>query len=553
MTLPQAIALHQAGRLDEAATLYREILRADPDHPDARNNLGLLAHRRHRLQEAEAHFRQVLARHPDHQGATLNLANLLAEQRHHAQAEERFRAAIAIRPDFVQAHHNLSILLQKQKRYREAEPPCRQALRLQPDHVEALNNLGIILKNLHRHPEAETAYRQALRLAPEHVEVLSNLGVLLYARRRFQDAEALYRQALARQPDHVTTLYNLGIVLWEQKRFPEAVDAYRRTLDLQPDHADAQWNLSLLFLVLGRFPEAWPLFEARTHPNISETNSFTIEAGFPRWRGEDLTGRSLLIVPEQGYGDQIQFCRFAALLKDKGAAKISLACKPPLWSLFQSLTGVELLWAQEDPRAYPPHDFWTLPLSLPLHLNTTLQTLPAKLPYLRPPTERISHWATRITGNGYRVGLVWKGNPGFNNDTRRSLPGLPQMAPWWEIPGVIFFSLQKGNGEAEARHPPLRQPIHHCADEIRDFADTAAIIHALDLVISCDTAVAHLAGAMGKPCWVLLPARGTDWRWLHEREDSPWYPGVMRLFRQTTPGDWSGVVRRVVAALQRRD
>ncbi|MBF0127213.1 MAG: pilus assembly protein PilF, partial [Magnetococcales bacterium] len=256
-----------------------------------------------------------------------------------------------------------------------------------------------------------------------------------------------------------------------------------------------------------------------------------------------------LLLPEQGFGDQLQFCRYVPRLKSLGVGRLTMVCAAPLAPLFRLLPGVDRVVTQETTPLDPPHDFWVLPLSLPGLLGSTQATLPATLPYLNAPLERLSRWASRDWPRGLRVGLLWKGNPAFSHDATRSLAGLETLAPLWEVPGVGFVSLQKGEGEEEANHPPPGQPLLPLGAEIEDFGDTAAIIHHLDLVICCDSAVAHLAGALGKPCWLLV-SHNADWRWMRERADSPWYPGVLRLFRQSRPDDWTEVVERLREALE---
>ncbi|MBF0128219.1 MAG: pilus assembly protein PilF, partial [Magnetococcales bacterium] len=243
---------------------------------------------------------------------------------------------------------------------------------------------------------------------------------------------------------------------------------------------------------------------------------------------------------------QIQFCRFVPALKGLGVRHLTLVCHPALVPLFGSLAGVDRLIADWGATEYPPHDFWIFLLSLPDRLGTTEETIPVAIPYLRPPADRLSHWRNRLAGlRGLRVGLVWRGDPDHPNDRNRSLPGLTRLAPLWSVPETTFISLQKGRGEQEALPPPPDQPLLHLGGEIRDFADTAAIVAHLDLVITIDSAVAHLAGALGKRCWILLATPKTDWRWQLDRADSPWYPETTRLFRQSRPGDWSEVVSRV--------
>jgi len=309
-----------------------------------------------------------------------------------------------------------------------------------------------------------------------------------------------------------------------------------------------------MLLLQGRYDEGWREYEARYSSDLPEPDRFPYpdRAPFPPWRGEPLAGKSLLIWPEQGYGDEIQFCRYLPLLKRQGAARITLVCKPPLKALMETVEGADAVLSSDDvAEAVAPHDYWTYPLSIPLHCKTTVETIPARLPYLRAPREHAVRWSSRLPSDGFRVGLVWKGSDIHKSDSYRSLPDLATLAPLWTVPGVRFISLQKGRGEDEALHPPAGQALLHLGAGIADFADTAAIMKQLDLVISIDTAAAHLAGALAKPCWVLLPAYRCDWRWLQAREDSPWYPGVMRLFRQAPGGDWSGVVQEIKRALMK--
>ena len=430
-------------------------------------------------------------------------------------------------------------------RYDLAEKYLRTAIQVQPGYAEAHYNLGKLLKEFKRFAEAETAYRQAIALKPMDPDAHYDMGALLKEFKRFAEAEAAYRQAISLNPGYAEAHNNLGNLLLELRRFEEAEAAYRQISAIK--YVGVQWNLSLLLLRLGRFEEAWPLYEARYHQENKRRITRLPSLSFPQWQGESLTGKSILICPEQGFGDEIQFVRYAPLLKELGVSKLTLGCKPPLKALMQTAAGVDAVFTGGD--FLLSHDFWTFPLSLPLHFHTTLETIPATLPYLKVDPECIEHWRSRLPSSGFRVGLVWKGFGGHKNDANRSLPGLSTLAPLWSVPNVAFVSLQKGQGEEEALQPPEDQPILNLGAEIRDFADTAAIVSKLDLVICVDTAIAHLAGALGKPCWVLLPAVGTDWRWLHERPDSPWYPGVMRLFRQETPDDWPGVMAKAASAL----
>jgi len=433
---------------------------------------------------------------------------------------------------------------------REAEGCFRKALGLVPGLAEAHTNLGLLLDQQGRSDEAERHYRQAIALGPESGTPHLNLGVLLAGQKRFPEAEAAYRRALELAPGSAVAWTDLGVLLACLKREAEAEQSYRTAMELDAGNRLAPFNLSYLLLRQGRFEEGWRCLEAR-----SWYDGLELQLPGRRWRGEPLNGRSLLIPPEGGQGDMIQFCRYAPLLKRRGAARITLICHPALRSLLATLDGVDAVLPFDVPLDSLEYDFWIPPLSLPLYCGTRLDTIPAAIPYLQAEPGRAAGWGSFLSRecapSDLRVGLAWKGNPGFENDDQRSLAGLGALAPLGSVAGVRFFSLQKGAGEGEAATPPVGFPLVNLAPKLWDFADTAAMVANLDLVICVDTAVAHLSGALGKECWVLLPHYKTDWRWLTEREDSPWYPGVMRLFRQPGMGQWGAVIDEVRSALER--
>ena len=428
-----------------------------------------------------------------------------------------------------------------------AEACFREALRLAPDLAQAYANLGLMLDGRGAAEEAEACYRRSLELNPGSAKAHLNLGALLAGQKRFEQAEAAYRQAIALDPRSPVGWSNLG-VLYAGIRHEEAAErCYRLAMDLDERYATARFNLSYLLLRQGRFEEGWLRLETRHW-----YAALAARLSCPRWQGEDLSGKSLLIGYEAGHGDMIQFCRYAAVLKAQGAARITVICHPALKTLFATLDGADRVIAFDEEIPARGWDFWTPPLSLPYYCGTRIASIPAAIPYLHAAAERSARWAAMLPPDGVRVGLVWKGNPQFENDADRSLPSLAVLAPLWVVAGVRFISLQKGAGEQEAIRPPAGLTIVHLGSAIEDFADTAAIVAGLDLVICVDTAIAHLAGALGKPCWLLLPDYQTDWRWLNGRTDTPWYPGSMRLFRQAAMGDWTPVVAEVAAALERR-
>jgi FkbM family methyltransferase len=540
-------------RLADAEAAYRRAIELDPGNAVAHNQLGSLLNKDGRPEEAAAAYRQALELAPDYADAHNNLGIVFKNAGNGTEAEAAYRLALQLNTGFAEAHNNLGILLLDDERFPEAETALRRALELKPDFPDVYSNLGNLLKQTHRLDEAEACYRRALELKPDDATAHNNLGVLLHEADQLNAAEAAYRHALELNPKFADARSNLGILLQRLRRYQEAEAAYRGAIELNPDCTDAKLNLGLMLLALGRYAEAWPWHEARHFPDNKARRTMQPPFDFPQWRGEPLAGKSLVVVLEQGAGDNVQFVRYAPLLKARGLARLSFVEPATLVTLLATARGVDAMVA--DVSTMPPHDFWCFPLSLPLHLGTTLDTIPDTLPYLWALPERVEKWRARLPATGpggdIRVGLVWKGNPDHKNDANRSLSHLSVLAPLWQVPGISFVSLQKGQGEDEARQPPPGQPLLHLGDDIADFADTAAIVAQLDLVITVDSAAAHVAGALGKPVWVLLPGFGTDWRWLLEREDSPWYPGVMRLFRQPRgASSWNDTIRRLADALR---
>ncbi len=428
-----------------------------------------------------------------------------------------------------------------------AETCFTKAVQIAPEFAEAHANLGFLLDKRGALDEAEASYRRSVRLAPANPRTHLNFGALLARRKRFQEAEASYWRAIALGPvgGSAAGWSNLGMLYASINREAEAERCLRTAMAQDQNYAKARFNLSYLLLRQGRFEEGWRCHDARKN-----SAALAQWLSCPRWRGETLAGKSILISIEAGHGDMIQFCRYAAVLKQRGAASISLLCHPGLKALFASLKAVDTVISVVEEITESGWDFWIPALSLPHYCHTRIDSIPARIPYLHAQPEHIAKWVPSIPQDGLRVALVWKGNPKFEYDPDRSLPSLEVLAPLWGVAGVHYISLQKGAGENEAARPPEGQPLVELGSRIVDFADSAAIVASVDLVVCVDTAMAHLAGAMGRPCWVLLSAYMPDWRWLTGREDSPWYPKTMRLFRQPAIGDWQSVVERVGAELR---
>ncbi len=543
------ILLLDAGRADDAEGAFRAALALDSGFAEGSNNLGNALKAQKRLVEAEAAYREALALRPEDRQFLNNLAVFLGENERGTEAHALLQRITNIAPDFPDGWNNLGTALQNEERYAEAEAAYRKAIALNPDLAASHGNLANALKAQDRFDEAEAEYRVTLKLKPDDTDTLNNLAVLLGGIRRHEESRATFLRAIEIRPDFAAAWCNLGNIAREMSRTAEAEAAYRKAVELNADFTDAKLNLGLLLLTLGRYEEAWPWHEARHFPDSKARRAMQPPFTFPQWQGEPLAGKSLAVVLEQGHGDNIQFIRYAPLIKALGASRLTFVQPAPLVLFLATAHGLDAI--TPDAVSLPPHDYWCFPLSLPLHLGSTLDTLPNTLPYLWALPERVERWRPRLPASGLKVGLVWKGNPDHKNDANRSLPHLSALAPLWDVPGISFISLQKGQGQDEARLPPPGQPLLHLGDDIADFADSAAIIAQLDLVITVDSAAGHIAGALGKPVWVLLPGVGTDWRWLLEREDSPWYPGAMRLFRQPREASsWDATLREVAAALR---
>ncbi|WJF89143.1 tetratricopeptide repeat protein [Paraburkholderia bonniea] len=409
-------------------------------------------------------------------------------------------------------------------------------------------NLALDAHESGRLAEAQAAYAQVLACDPAHVLGWNNLANLLRQTGCLAEAEAAYRQALNGAPGQAGIHNNLGGVLEDLGHLDDAEQAYRQALALDAGFAQARFNLGLLLLAQGRYAEGWDAYEARKQifPEYGRLP-------FPEWQGECLAGRSLLLLAEQGYGDTLQFVRYAAQLKALGVTQLSLVCHDTLASVLQTITALDQLITR--PEALHAHDFWISLASLPRCLGTTLDTI-AKTPYLSVPAEREALWRACLPPAALRVGLAWKGNAQHANDARRSLPHLSVLQPLWSIAGVQFVSLQKGaSEEAEITACAAQQPMISAGSALRDFGDTAALVAQMDLVLCVDTALAHLAGALGVPCWVMLPRHGVDWRWLKAGERAPWYGPEMWLVRQgdeTLHGkpDWKRVVQVIETRLR---
>lgn len=526
----RARALHMLGRLEDAVTAYDRCLVQKPDDADSQYNRGNALQALGRAQDALAGYDKAVALRPDYADAVYGQANALQALGRLDEALARYDAVLALKPDHAEAHSSRGNTLLRLGRLDEALASHERAIAIKPDNADAQSNSGNALLALGRPDAARVRYERAIALKPEHALARSGLGTALRDLGRLDEALLSYDRALALMPDHADTWSNRATALQALLRLDEALASYDRALALRPDHVDAQWNRSHVLLLSGDFARGWPAYESRWRMKAPSV------AGQP-WLGDaPLEGRSILLHSEQGLGDTIQFARYAPLVRALGA-RVILAVQAPLVRLMASLDAEIEVTTARDVAA----DRHCPLMSLPLAFGMTLTNVPAPPRYLAAEPALVETWRARLPPTTRpRIGLVWSGNPSHRNDRNRSLP-LETLAPLLDS-DAQWLALQKDIPDRDAALLDRLTLL-----DLGDFADTAALIEALDLVITVDTSVAHLAGALGKPTWILLPFC-PDWRWLTGREDSPWYPSA-RLFRQTTPGDWAGVIRRVIEAL----
>jgi Flp pilus assembly protein TadD len=535
------IALRDLGNRAEAKRSFREALRLNPQYADAWDNLGVCHRAEGSPAEAEACFRAALRVDSQHGDAQLHLGDLLLQDGRADEAEAQFREALNLDANDPTRHLKLANALAQRKDFAGAERHCREAVRLDPKSVAGWLDLGNVLKELKRYVEAEACCREAASLAPNSPVIQERLASALQELGRFSEAEARYRHAIRMSPGFAAAQGNLGILLTIAGRPDEGEEYLREAICLQPDLAEAHFNLAWTLLRTGRYEEGWREYEWRWKTAFFQP----MDRKFlqPMWGGEPLDGRTLLIHAEQGYGDNIQFCRYIPLIDAPG--NVVFEAPPALLKLFRSLPGVSRLIPRG--KTLPAFDLHCPIMSLPHVFGTTLETIPAGVPYLAADPRRVAKWRERLASvEGRRVGLVWAGNWGRGDDRWRSIT-LDRLAPLGGVDGVSLVSLQKGPPAEQTRYPPPGMAIHDWTDDLHDFADTAALIAALDLVIGVDTAVSHLAGALGRPIWV-VNRFDSCWRYLMDRPDTPWYP-TMRQFRQPRLADWDDVIGQVRRAL----
>ncbi len=574
-TLQQALALHQLGRLAEAERLYRQILQQDPNHIDALHLLGMAALQAGQKERGVRLLEKVIRIRPDIASAHSNLGVALRDLGRFTEAVASCDKAIALAPESAEPCNNRGVALVDLGRFAEALTSYERAIALKPDYAEAYSNRGNALRGLHRLEDAMASYdkaialnprsaaahtnrgvaleelrqfdealvnhERAIALKPDYAEAHNNRGITLRDLNRLEEAVASYDKAIAIEPQYAEAYSNRGLALRDLKRLDAAIASYDKAIALKPNYAEAYFNKSLCCLTAGDMAQGWKLFEYR--------KKMVRPMGYrpytrPTWLGEDdLTGKTLFLYWEQGLGDTIQFCRYARLTLSR-AARVVMSVQDPLVRLLRPMEPqIEIIGADQEPDDF---DFHCPLMSLPLAFGTTGETIPSAPRYLAADPALKAQWAERLPpGPRPRIGLAWSGNPIHPNDHNRSMtPALLQ--PLLSI-NADWFCLQKEIRAQDAETLEGFPKITLLGESLEDFADTAAVIEALDLVITVDTAVAHLAGALGKPVWILLPF-STDWRWSPDREESAWYSSA-RLYRQPRIDDWPSVIARVKADL----
>jgi tetratricopeptide (TPR) repeat protein len=545
--LREALALHQRGQLREAEKIYTRLLKAAPDRFDALNLLGAVKMQQGQFGEAQRLFGAAVKANPRIAAAWSNLGQAQHALKQPAEALRSLDQACVLAPgdvDILYQHANVLLSLD---RPREALAELDNVLAHKPQHFEAHLNSGLAQAKLEAPERALAEFDTALALAPHHPVAHYNRGVALIKLGRYAEAVAANQRAIAAAPQHVGAWLNRGMALMQLRRVEEALASYGKVLALRKDHADAHFNVALALLTRGDYARGFAEYEWRwQRAGMPPQKS----RGRPLWLGEyPLRGKTILLHGEQGLGDTIQFARYVPLVAAQGA-KVVLEVQPELKTLLAQLDGVAAVVARGE--ALPPFDLHCPLGSLPLAMKTELATVPAPIPYLSADEGYLKKWSARLDDLPRpRIAIAWAGNPAHENDRNRSIP-FGALAALFASPfAPSFISIQRELRDADRAQLAAAPWVRHIGEELADFSDTAAVLALCDLTISVDTAPVHLAGALGRPFWALIPF-APDWRWTLDGETTPWYPNA-RLFRQSAPGDWSDVIVRVRDALTARE
>ena len=570
--IDQAIQLHRAGRLDESERIYRQILESEPDEGNALNNLGILLRHQGRLDESVDVLQRAITADPDFPEACNSLGMTLTRAGRFDEALQVLEQALDIDPKFFVARKNIAFVFEKTGNLAEALKSIREDLTFRPDDAEALNGLGvyllgsgeirqalqalvravelvpdwpdvhvnlaIVLEKLGQYSEAADLRKKVMSLTPQDTVCLSDLSVTLERLGRTEEAIAARRSVIELLPEDAGSMGDLGRLLTETGNDEEARNWFEKALELAPEAPRIHFNYALFLLRQGEFSRGWVEHEWRLR--YAALSNLFPDNPQPYWDGSDLAGKTIFLHIEQGWGDTIQFARYIPQVTQQ-ASRVVVGCRGPMERLLAALPSVDQLIT--DPDDLPEFDVRCSFLSLPFIFRTDQSNLPDEVPYLQAS----GSYPFRREEDGLNVGIVWAGSQTHKNDHNRSME-LSLLRPLLETPGCIFHSLMVDDRRQEIMQQGLENVLRDSGADLSDFADTADVVSGLDLVISVDTAVAHLAGALGKPVWIML-AHAADWRWMRDREDSPWYP-TARLFRQTRRGSWSPVIKQITSELE---
>ncbi len=541
-----SIVRYQLGRHDEALSLVERLLALRPDFAEAHYSRGTMLQNLGRFEPALASFEKALALAPDNRDALQNRGVTLAALKRFDEALASFDRAIALDRNSVDAHLARGYLLFELERLAESLASYDRVLTLKPDHVVAHNNRGNTLRELGRHAEALASFDRALSLRADYAEAYLNRSNVLKDLGRFEESLADCDRALAIQADLPAALNNRALALQELQRFPEALASFDRAIELDPKHPDRRFSRALLLLLLGNFAKGWPEYEWRRRQRTWRDERYR----GPEWAGEEVAGKRVFLYCEQGLGDTLQFARFARCVAKLGA-EVIVGARPRLEGLLERLAGGAKI--VRDGERVPDFDLHLPLMSVPSVLGFDPNRVPAERPYLSAEPALIDRWSSRLPPAAFRVGIAWQGNESWRGgDQARSIP-LSAFAPLGRVPGVTLISLQKNAGVEQLAELPAGMAVETLGADFDArpdaFIDTAAVMSNLDLIVTSDTAVAHLAGALGRPVWIAL-RHVPEWRWMLDRDDSPWYP-TARLFRQRVAGDWGEVSARIAVELGR--
>jgi tetratricopeptide (TPR) repeat protein len=528
-----------------AIRCYQKALELRPNFVEAYYNLANTYLDQGDLEAAIFHYQRTLVLHPGYADAHFNLGIAYFEQGKFDDAVAAYQKALEFKPDMAEVYYNMGLVLHIQKKLKAAVSCYQKAIQLKSAFPEAYNNMGNVFQDQKKHREAIACFQKALDLKPDYADAYYNLGKGLYDQSRYPDAIACYQKALRINPNYHKACNNMAKTYQDMREIQKAIFWFQKALQIKPDYAEARFNLATVYLLSENFQEGWKGYEWR-FKRREWKRAYPHRYSKPRWNGESFAGKRLFVHSEQGIGDILQFVRYLPLVKARGGDVI-FETRKPLMGLLKHFSGIdELVMFSTAGNPAAEFDLYVPIASLPGIFETTLENIPADVPYVFADRGKSALWKDRLTTAGLKVGLVWAGT---DTDPRRACH-LGWLKALSDIPGVYLYGLQKGIAaeQIEVEGLPEGMRMTNLGQEFEDFADTAAVIENLDLVISIDTSVAHLAGAMGKPVWVMLPY-AADWRWFLNRNDSPWYP-TMQLFRQLGPGNWKSVGQQIATELQ---